>query len=204
MDLLLKICGITSEEQAMEVDRLVSPEFIGLIFYPLSKRFVGKTPFNLPLKAKKTGVFVNEKIENVLQIAKEWNLNAIQLHGEESVPMASELRSNGYTVIKAISMGNDFLSHAEKFDGKVDYLLFDTSTAAYGGSGKKFNWELLNDLSLQTPWFLSGGLQIEDIPAIGRIKLTGFCGVDFNSGLEISPGQKDVMKIIELKKQLGR
>lgn len=193
---LVKICGMKYPENIQAVAAL-HPDFMGFIFYPKSPRYA--EPLSpevldaIPASIKKIGVFVNEDLENILTIVYKYKLNGVQLHGSEMVSMCAQLKEAGLIVIKAFPIAEaiNFIP-AKRYEGVCDYFLFDTKTDAYGGSGLKFNWEMLDEYSGETPYFLSGGIAADDVEAILKINHPKFTGVDLNSKFEIRPGEKNV------------
>jgi len=192
----VKICGMKFPENIQAVAAL-KPDFMGFIFYPKSPRFAEPldiaTLNALPKSIKKIGVFVNESLENILTIAAKYNLDGVQLHGIELVEMCSELRKVGYIVIKAFPIAEAYNFKVTKaYEGACDYFLFDTKTDAYGGSGLKFNWGMLDEYVGETPFLLSGGISEDDADDILKIEHPKFAGVDLNSKFEVIPGEKNV------------
>ncbi|MEP6795333.1 MAG: phosphoribosylanthranilate isomerase [Saprospiraceae bacterium] len=201
----IKICGMKYPENIVEISAL-QPDFMGFIFYSPSKRYVGDnfpecSINNIPDNIKKTGVFVNESVENIMAMQKRFNFNTIQLHGSETPEYCQNLREQ-IPIIKVFSVDDHFnFSDLTQFQHYCQYFLFDTKTENYGGSGKSFDWALLDKYILDTPFFLSGGLGSKNIEAALQIKHPMFYGVDLNSKLETSPGIKDkeeCKRIIEL------
>ena len=177
----------------------LGPDYIGLICYERSPRFVENirtTGVNaLSGNILKTGVFVNESAGNIQSVIDEHSLNAIQLHGNESADFAAAFK-NKVVVLKAFGVDGNFdFNQLEDYLGKVDFFLFDTKTAAHGGSGETFDWEILNRYNLSVPFFLSGGLSLENLHQIAKIKHPQFYGVDLNSRFETAPGLKDIEKL---------
>lgn len=175
----------------------LQPDFMGFIFYPKSPRFAEPLDVSvlnaLPPTIKKIGVFVNESLENILTIASKYNLDGVQLHGTEMVNMCMELRKAGHIVIKAFPVAEAYNFKVTKaYEGACDYFLFDTKTDAYGGSGLKFNWGMLDEYVGETPFLLSGGIAADDAEAILKIEHPKFVGIDLNSKFEVSPGLKNV------------
>lgn len=191
--MLVKVCGL--RDNYSDVIKL-RPDFAGLIFYPKSPRYVGQSTDNqLKMRTKdvkKVGVFVNEEMDRIFSAAEEYNLDYVQLHGNESADFCARLRAK-IPVIKAfgISAKEDFAA-AEEYAQCADYLLFDTKTKAYGGSGQKFDWSLFNGVSILQRFFISGGISLSDIPAIKALKINNLCGIDLNSRFEIAPALKDI------------
>lgn len=178
-----------------------NPDFVGFIFYPKSKRFVGFEALPealkmIPDRVKKVGVFVDETIEKVLSVSAHWNLDAIQLHGNESPEFCKQMQRNGLMVLKAFSIDESFdFSALEAYADCCDLFLFDTKSQLPGGTGQKFNWQLLHNYQLTRPFVLSGGIGPDDWKAIRELSHPQFYGVDINSGFEISPALKDIDQI---------
>jgi phosphoribosylanthranilate isomerase len=195
--LQIKVCGMRDPHNLEQVCAL-APEFVGFIFYPGSKRFVGTTPdpalFDIPgTGIKKVGVFVNEELSKVRRAIDLYSLDMVQLHGGESAEYCASL-SGGTLVIKVMVPYAD-QSEIEKYRGVVDFFLFDSPGEGFGGTGQKFDWNLLEHLTMTTPFLLSGGIGPEDITALRSIDLQGLMGIDINSRFEISPGQKDTVRL---------
>lgn len=148
----------------------------------------------------KVGVFVNAPIDEVLRTVDEAGLGMVQLHGEES-PKTCERIAEYVTVIKAFRLRDDdqVLWKIKDYQGVADMFLFDTATSNYGGSGKKFNWELLKGLKIGKPFFLSGGIGPDDVQAIHTFHedpvAADLFALDINSRFETAPGIKDLNSI---------
>lgn len=182
------------------------PDFMGLIYYRGSPRYVGEEAEhdlleNFPHGIKRVGVFLNENISEVLKISKRTTLDLIQLHGNESPAYCSRLSASGFSVIKVFSIENEF--NFETLTGYLpvcDFFLFDTKSNKRGGSGRKFNWDKLDEYTFDKPFFLSGGIGPEDAALIKSIRNKGLYAVDINSRFETVAGIKDaelVRKFIE-------
>jgi len=191
----IKVCGMKYPDNVKELSKLPI-DYMGMIFYDKSPRFVETgqlpdTPFD------KVGVFVNADIDYIKEKIKKYNLNLIQLHGNESPDFCKEL-NNSLSVMKvfSISVSSD-LEKTDEYENICSYFLFDTKTPNYGGSGEKFDWQILNSYKGNTPFFLSGGISIDDTSAIKNITHPLFYGIDLNSRFEKEPGLKN----IELIKQ---
>jgi len=185
----------------------LKPDFMGFIFYPKSPRFaepLDVAALNaLPSTIKKIGVFVNENLENILTICYKYKLDGVQLHGTELMEMCNELKKVGYIVIKAFPIAEAYNFKVTKaYEGVCDYFLFDTKTDAYGGSGLKFNWKMLDEYVGDTPFLLSGGIAADDAEDIRKIEHPKFAGIDLNSKFEISPGLKNVELLRTFLKEL--
>jgi len=188
--MLVKVCGITEQDQLEELDNMHGINFIGNIFYPASMRFVKNT---LPAtkNTKKVGVFVNESVSTIIETCSTNSIEIVQLHGDES-PSFCEQLSTHFKVIKAIQMDETTKFESLKaYESVVDYFLFDTKTNDYGGSGQKFDWNILTRYQLKTPFLLSGGISFNDVKLLKSITHPTFIGIDINSCFETSPGIKN-------------
>ncbi|RZK39549.1 MAG: phosphoribosylanthranilate isomerase [Pedobacter sp.] len=199
MKLNLKVCGMKYAANIGEVAEL-QPNYLGFIFYAPSPRFISEISAELipyiPQQIKTTGVFVNEEVDAVKARVFKHKLKAVQLHGDESAPYCEEIRALGVEVIKAFGIDEKFdFSKLSTFEDSVDYFLFDTQTANHGGSGKKFDWQLLKNYTLSKPYFLSGGIDLEHVAQILKIDDDRCYAIDINSRFETEPGLKDVEKI---------
>ena len=175
-------------------------DFLGFIFYSASSRYVGDDDASLEVIRKcvksKVGVFVNESFDYILDKAKLYNLDYLQLHGNETTDLCRELRQRGYSVIKAFSIASaDDFKNAENYSDCCDYFLFDTKCVGYGGSGQRFDWSLLNEYKGDMPFLLSGGLTSDCLGDLSRLTHPEFAGIDLNSGFEISPAMKDIGRL---------
>ncbi len=205
--MILKVCGMKEPDNIRDLVEL-KPDYLGFIFYPESKRFAGKLDLesisNIPASVKKTGVFVNESMDAMADEVIQYNLDAVQLHGDESADFCRSFKKflhNMQTekhveLIKAfgISEGFDFTT-LQPYEDFVDYFLFDTSTVQHGGSGETFDWNILQDYKGSKPYFLSGGLSPENIHAVSRLNDLRLHGIDLNSKFEHEPGIKDIEKL---------
>ena len=170
-------------------------DLMGFIFHPKSPRFVASLPEYMPKKQKRVGVFVNASLEQILAKAQKFSLEYIQLHGDEPPAFCSELKNRGLKVIRAQRIANaDDIIRAESYN-MADLMIFDTKTELYGGSGKKFNWQLLENYKGCVPFLLSGGIRYDTFEEIKAFFHPQFAGIDLNSGFEISPALKDVGKL---------
>lgn len=197
----IKVCGMKEPENIRQLSSL-NPDYMGFIFYPNSKRFTAELDTdiltNLPISIKKTGVFVNEELFVIADKIKKYQLDAVQLHGDETPEICRELSENEVEIIKAFGIDDNFnFSNLEPYLNVVDYFLFDTKTTAHGGSGKSFNWQLLKNYIYQKPYFLSGGLSLENLDQVMNFKDNRFYAVDLNSCFELEPGIKNIQKLKE-------
>jgi phosphoribosylanthranilate isomerase len=201
----IKVCGMENPENIAAVANL-QPDFMGFIAYNQSPRYIGDLPADvlntLPDAICKTGVFVNEDAEKIISLINQYGFNAVQLHGSETPEFCNALRHHA-TVIKAFGMADDFdFAHLDQYAGKADYLMFDTKTIGHGGSGQIFNWEILERYTLDTPFFICGGLSLENVEKVKQIKHPALYGVDLNSRFETQPGLKNVDQLREAFKIL--
>lgn len=185
----------------------LQPDFMGFIFYPKSPRYAEPlyltTLNSLPMSIKKIGVFVNEDLENILTIVYKYKLDGVQLHGAENTDICQKLKEAGLIVLKAFPIAEAYnFKVTKKYEGTCDYFLFDTKTDAYGGSGVKFDWQMLDEYKGETPFLLSGGIAPDDAEAILKIEHPKFAGIDLNSKFEVSPGLKNVELLDVFLKQL--
>ena len=200
----LKVCGLTKINQIQELISL-NVDFLGFIFYEKSPRYV---LHHLSLKEiaeiphfGKVGVFVNESIKAIVEITTESQLDIIQLHGNEDEKFILQLRQilgNNIKIIKVIRIGNQSFDELQKTINQqpstVNYLLFDTDSKAFGGTGKTFDWQILNEIEIPIPYFLSGGISLENIHQLSTINHQPLA-LDINSKFETEPGSKDLEKI---------
>ena len=200
----LKVCGLTKMDQIQELISL-NTNFLGFIFYEKSPRFVLN---HLSLEEiseinhqGKVGVFVNESIEKIAEITEKAKLSFIQLHGDEDEKFILQLRQilgNIIKIIKVIRIGNQSFDELQKTINQqpstVNYLLFDTDSKAFGGTGKTFDWQILNEIEIPIPYFLSGGISLENIHQRSTINHQPLA-LDINSKFETEPGSKDLEKI---------
>jgi len=184
------------------------PNYMGFIFYEKSPRYISEVSAELikyvPQEIKTVGVFVDETAENVKEKVLKHHLKAVQVHGKESVEFCKDVKKTGVEVIKAFGVSGDFdFSILKAYETAVDYFLFDTQTPAHGGSGKVFDWRLLDSYKLAKPYFLSGGIDLQHAERIREIKDERLYAVDINSKFELEPGLKDVEKLKEFFKELN-
>lgn len=200
----IKVCGINDLEQLKELNEL-GIDYTGMIFYPASQRSVlnnlkAEEIKNLPLSAQKVGVFVNDSVEEVLRQVSEYGLDVVQLHGDETAVICNQV-SDHVKLIKAFRVGEtqtEIDRMVKEFEEVCDYYLFDKgSMGIYGGTGQKFDWQVLKDAEINKPFFLSGGIEYEDLEALENFHHPYFYGIDINSRFELSPGIKDMTKVKE-------
>ncbi|WP_414983792.1 phosphoribosylanthranilate isomerase [Cloacibacterium sp.] len=207
----IKVCGLTKFNQIQELIEL-KVDFLGFIFYEKSPRFVLNhlsleqiSEFN---HQAKVGVFVNETVEKIVEISEKAKLNFIQLHGDEDEDFIKRLRqslSEKVEIIKVIRIGNQKKKELKKTINyqptTINYLLFDTDSKAFGGTGKTFDWKILNEIKIPKPYYLSGGISLENILQLSTINQQPAV-LDINSKFEIEAGIKNIEKIKTLKSLL--
>lgn len=205
MSLKLKVCGMKNADEITRLSAL-SPDFIGFIFYKKSKRFAEllseETLNQIPKHIKKVGVFVNEELALVKKIVSKCNLDFVQLHGDEDLGYCEQLVDQGIKIIKVFRVSSTLPDSFQEFDKVADYFLFDTSTDKYGGSGKHFDWTILEGYDCEKPFLLSGGISLEDIEMIKSLKFPKLIGLDVNSRFEIEPGRKNIELLTKLKEAI--
>lgn len=178
-------------------------DLMGFIFYPPSTRYVTGMVASTPKNIGRVGVFVNESSEKILEIAQLNHLTHLQLHGAESPELCMELKTKGYSIIKAFQIaGRDSFAQSKDYEQVADILLFDTASASHGGSGKSFDWSWLNDYTAELPYILSGGISPDMATDIAQIKDPRLWGVDLNSQFEIAPALKDITMLNQFISQL--
>lgn len=212
----LKVCGMKYEDNMLEVASL-QPDYIGFIFWKPSSRFFSSTLAKLPEISKKVGVFVDASIEEIILKIEEYNLQAVQLHGEESPAFCTQLTqsvkskadwvSTKLEIIKVFSIKDNFdFNRLLAYEEVCDYFLFDTKGRLPGGNGYGFNWEVLKNYPSKKPYFLSGGIGLEETDQIKNFLQrpeSKYCyAIDVNSKFETEPGLKDVKKLKEFKERI--
>ncbi len=187
----------------------LKPDLLGFIFYPGSKRYVldkikNLHSLNIASDIERVGVFVNEKYDQILEYTQHFGITTVQLHGVESREECLKLKQAGYKVIKAILIGEESdLQQCNGYSEVADIFLFDTKSEQYGGTGKKFDWSVLQSYNLQVPFLISGGISANDIPDLSNFVHPYFLGVDINSKFEVEPGLKDVEKVKEFIREFN-
>ena len=199
----LKICGMKYPSNIFEVGLLL-PDYMGFIFWEKSVRYFDDVIPDLPKSIKKVGVFVNATQEDILEKIIKYDLQAVQLHGQESVEFCLDLKQvlkqeNGkqaqIKIIKVFSVDDSFNFEVLKpFETACDYFLFDTKGKLPGGNGTTFDWKVLEKYPSNKPFFLSGGIGIDEMDAVNEILKTNLpiYAIDVNSKFEIEPGLKNI------------
>lgn len=224
----LKICGMKQPQNIADVAAL-NPDYLGFIFYEKSKRYVGEDfdgalTYHLPKGIKKVGVFVDANLEYILTKVEKYGLDLVQLHGEETPEFCRDFRRANHRdfgtggiafaqnitkndlktkIIKVFSIGETFdFTQLEPYKPYCDYFLFDTKGKEKGGNGFIFNWNILKKYDNEKPFFLSGGLSLENIEAVKKLSNLNIIAIDVNSGFEIEAGLKNVELLEKLIKIL--
>jgi phosphoribosylanthranilate isomerase len=202
MTIKIKICGMKFPENIKEIASS-QPNYLGFIFYEKSPRHFENLIPTLDKSIKKVGVFVNASLEEIQEKVKQYDLDFVQLHGDESSEFCQLLQQNKFKVIKAFSIDNQFnFNTLSNYNNYCDYFLFDTKGTNYGGNGITFDWSVLEKYNLDTPYFLSGGIGIENIEEVKSFLKNDYSknciAIDCNSKLELSPGLKSTEKTKQL------
>jgi phosphoribosylanthranilate isomerase len=205
----IKVCGITSKKQLQQLEGL-NIAYAGFIFDEKSPRFAGEKMadedlIGMDLDIKKVGVFVDAEYEDIMEMVEKFELDMVQLHGNESPELCEEL-SEDTEVIKVFSIGKETGSIDKliaPYDNVCDYYLFDTLVKGKkGGTGEKFDWKKLTDAKIEKPFFLSGGIGPEDAALVKKFKHPDFFGIDVNSKFEKEPGVKDMGVVLGFVKDM--
>ena len=213
----IKVCGMKYPENISEVAQL-GPDYMGFIFWDSSVRFFDGLPVDVPGNIKKVGVFVDAQLGKILETISKYGLQAVQLHGAESPEFCKEIRAAVFNrpnsphgeieIIKVFSIKDDFdFGILAPYERVCDYYLFDTKGKLPGGNGYTFSWEVLKNYPSEKPYFLSGGIGLEES---GKIKEflkrpeSRYCyAIDLNSKFELGPGLKDIEKLMKFKQMLA-
>jgi phosphoribosylanthranilate isomerase len=204
----IKVCGITSLEQLQQLQQL-GVDYAGLIFFEGSKRYMEEKLKEVQgaireTGIRKVGVFVNQELEVIERAIRDYGLYAVQLHGDETDEFCLELMDK-VKVIKVFRIGSevDIDKMVAPFQETCHYFLFDTDTDSFGGSGKQFDWALLEGATLGKPFFLSGGIGPNDIEKIKAFQHPYLYAIDVNSRFETEPGVKDMERVQQFISELG-
>lgn len=208
---LLKVCGMRDAEN---IAALVAqkPDYIGFIFYPPSRRFVGDALdpaqlLALPASICKVGVFVNEPIPSLLSLCQRYHLDAAQLHGDESPAYCEELHVQAphLSLFKAFGVDADFAwDSLEAYLPYISLFVFDTKSPQYGGTGLSFDWSALSQYAHKTPFLLSGGLGEHNLDEALTLfsRIPTMRGFDLNSKVERAPARKDIDAVARIQQRL--
>lgn len=183
----------------------LQPDYMGFIFWAPSSRYVNEITPKLDKSIKKTGVFVDASVDYIQSSINTHQLQAVQLHGEETPAYCQLIQNFGVEVIKAFSVKDTFnFSLLEAYENSCDFYLFDTKGALPGGNGYAFDWSILKKYPSQKPFFLSGGIGLENTQEIKELLNTALPlhAIDVNSKFEVSPGLKKIEELKQFKKEL--
>lgn len=192
----VKVCGLVKRSNILEIDNL-GVSYIGLNFYPKSERYFlkdDKTPIHVQTRAALVGIFVNASVDTIVKRAMLYNLDIIQLHGNEAPEMVDMVKLiTRKKVWKAIPISSvSDLALTEQYQSMADGFVFDTKSDGYGGSGSSFDWSILSAYKGQTPFFLAGGLSLDLLAELNTFKHPLLRGYDINSKFEVQSGVKSV------------
>ena len=191
--MIVKVCGMRDAENIRQLEAL-GIDWMGMIFWPKSKRYVSMPPVYLPQHMRKVGVFVDASLDAIRQHVEDYHLDIVQLHGQESPETLKALKP--LTLIKALNIATpEDLQKTEPYEGLADYFLFDTKGESVGGNGEKFDWSVLDNYQGKTPFLLSGGIGSEDAEVVKTFHHPKCIGIDLNSRFETEPGLKDITKL---------
>lgn len=220
VDMKIKVCGMKYQENLLQVADL-QPDYLGFIFYDKTPRnFTEEAIPKLSKNIQKVGVFVNATIDQVLSKVQTHQLQAVQLHGNETAEYCNELKKRhselvyesqhentnqvqlkeSLKIIKVFSIKDTFnFSALTPYEDLVDYFLFDTKGKNAGGNGYTFNWETLKGYPSSTPYFLSGGIGLDEatnvLSFLNKPEATHCHAIDINSKFEIKPGLKNIEQL---------
>lgn len=204
----VKVCGLVDRSNILAIDQL-GVSHIGLNFYPKSPRYFLKddpTPLHVQTRASLVGIFVNASHEEITRKSMLYNLDIIQLHGNETIEFIDQIKMiTRKQIWKAISVSHpEDLNQVKTYQAVADAFVFDTKSAGYGGSGQVFDWSLLRAYKGQTPFFLAGGLSLELVPVLRKLQHPQLQGYDINSHFEEAPGLKSVDLVSSFLSQINR
>ena len=198
--LIIKVCGMREELNISDLEKL-DIDWMGMIFWSGSKRYVSRPPSRLPQRVKKVGVFVDASLDDIRQHVSDYQLDIIQLHGHETPAFLEALKP--LTLIKAFNIADaSDLEKTKAYEGIADYFLFDTKGKIVGGNGEKFDWTVLTAYEGATPFLLSGGIGPDDVQKVKQFHHHKCIGIDLNSRFESAPGLKDIVQLQTFIKQI--
>lgn len=206
-DMIIKVCGNCHPDNIAQVATL-TPMLMGFIFAPSPRSAIGLDPSavkSLPPFIRPVGVFVDASEEEILDTTRRYGIRIVQLHGDEPVSLAHRLRQHCLTIFRAVApdpSAPDPWVHIASWAAAADMLVIDTPCDTHGGSGRKWDWSLLESYPFDTPYLLSGGIGPDDIPLIIDAMRPPMAGIDINSRFESSPGTKDLNTLIRFTTKL--
>ena len=205
---LIKVCGMRDADNIRQVEAL-TPDMMGFICWEGSRRHVSRLPDYLPETCRRVGVFVNPEIGYIQERIKTFRLDLVQLHGHETPEFCRSIKEEGLKsghalqIIKAfgVAPGEPF-PRTEDYEADCDFFLFDTRGPTAGGSGRTFDWDVLQNYHGHTPFFLSGGIGPDSTDRLRSFSHPAWAGVDLNSRFETATAQKDVGRLSDFIKDL--
>lgn len=205
--MIIKVCGMREPQNIRAIERL-GIDMMGFIFHPASPRYVSRRPDYLPDAATRTGVFVDADADTILRSVEEFGLRAVQLHGNETPDVCRALRRilpPHTIIIKAVPItSEEDLNRTSDYADTCDYILFETRCTTYGGSGRRFDWSLLDRYRGPLPFILSGGIGLDAVDTIAALRHPMMAGIDLNSRFETAPALKDAEKIRQFINELNQ
>ncbi len=194
--MIVKVCGMRDADNIRDVEAL-GIDWIGFIFYPKSSRDIsGRKPSYLPIQCKRVGVMVNPSLDEIRERQMDYRFDLIQLHGDESPEFCAEAKRllPGVKFIKMVQVADEETLNAavHQYEDVVDCFLFETKTSGYGGSGRQFDWSLLQSYEGKLPFLITGGIGPDDAEKVRAFTHPKFAGIDINSRFETAPALKDV------------
>lgn len=205
----IKVCGLKHKENIKAL-LAFNIDYMGFIFYSKSPRYVGEDfdaeiLAQIPEDIRKVGVFVNEDVDKLISIGKKYKMNCMQLSGNETPEYCKQVKESGFVVFKVFHLNNTFdFDSLLPYRGCCDYFLFDTKSKVYGGSGIKFDWNLLSKYKQETPFILSGGIGPADAERIKLLNHKALFALDVNSGFEDAPALKNVEQLKKFTQELTK
>ncbi|MDN3688424.1 phosphoribosylanthranilate isomerase [Cyclobacterium jeungdonense] len=208
--MIIKVCGMADPENISGLAELGLVDWMGMIFYPPSRRYVPAfsvdPQYYQRLSLPKVGVFVNATPDEIQRVGKAYGLDKVQLHGDESPGQVREIKiQTGLPLIKVLRIGKDWSWQGlEAYEELVDYFLLDTDGPSYGGTGHRFNWEIIKQYPFHKPFLLSGGIQADQAGQLVDLYQSSphMGGIDINSKFEVRPGLKDLDLIRDFASQI--
>ena len=202
----IKVCGMNNQENTLSISEL-KPDFLGFIFWKDSKRYCEKVIETISDSIQKVGVFVNTDYNEIVDKIISHQLNFVQLHGEETADFCLKMKNTNIKVIKSITIDSEFnFNELKYYKNCVDYFLFDTKGKLPGGNGTTFDWKIINEYNQDIPYFLSGGIGLNEWPKLEKFLQSNAAkncyAIDINSRFEDEPGIKNKQKIKEFQEKL--
>lgn len=210
--MIIKVCGMAVPENIRGLEDLGLVDWMGMIFYPPSKRYVPEfsvdPKYYQGVSLPKVGVFVNASPDKIQGVGKAYGLDKVQLHGDESPEQVREIKAlTGLPLIKVFRVGKEWSWQGmEAYEELVDYFLLDTDGPSFGGTGHRFNWEIIKQYPFHKPFLLSGGIEVGQANELVDLyqSIPHMAGIDINSKFEVRPGLKDLSLVRKLASQIRK